>query len=244
MTLSTSISVWIEPNKALDGMALIDHLFNRLDGAYPNRWRAAFPNDRAIQNWRETWSDAFNEEGITPSEIKSALSNCRKMYEWPPSLTEFIKACRPVIDPSVAYHEAVAGVQARERGELGKWSCPAVYWASVKIGAHDLKNMSFSAIKTRWEAAFRDALINGNSDPVPMPVKALPAPEPLSREEASKRMQELSATDAVKTPTDKTDHKAWARKILQRIADKDKTITAVQAHYAKQALEIKAANAV
>jgi hypothetical protein len=60
------MNAWLSPQPALDNMTLIDLLFNRLDGLYPNRWRASFRNEHAIANWREAWADGFVSEGLTP----------------------------------------------------------------------------------------------------------------------------------------------------------------------------------
>lgn len=124
-TLSTSrLNAWLEPHPRLDGIAMIDHLFNKLDGLYPHRWRSAFANDQAIANWRETWADGFAEEGVTPEEIRRGLSQCRRRFDWPPSFAEFLSACRPPINPEAAYHEAVKQMRNRASG-ADAWSHPA-----------------------------------------------------------------------------------------------------------------------
>lgn len=90
-------------------MSLIDHLYNRLDGMYTSKWRAAFPSIESIENWKAAWSDAFIERRLSPEQIKRGLANCLDLYDWPPSLTEFIKACEqksrdeqitPIDDPA------------------------------------------------------------------------------------------------------------------------------------------------
>jgi hypothetical protein len=123
--LANRYSRWFEPVPALGDLALMDHLFNRLDGAYPHKWRSAFPNEQAIDNWKVSWCEAFDAEGIEPQDIKAGLKACRSQYDWPPSCAEFIKACRPSVDRMVAYYEAVIGLQVREKGEMGTWSHPA-----------------------------------------------------------------------------------------------------------------------
>jgi hypothetical protein len=74
----------------------MDHLFSKLGAMYPQRWANCFKTDAAIQDWRDTWAEAFDEERIQPHQVKAGISECRKLYDWPPSLTEFIKACRAV----------------------------------------------------------------------------------------------------------------------------------------------------
>lgn len=83
---------WKDVINAL-GISAIDHLFNRLDGMYTGKWRSAFHNEVAIANWKDVWAEALYERGITPQKAKRGLDNCIDLYSWPPSLSEFIKAC-------------------------------------------------------------------------------------------------------------------------------------------------------
>ena len=98
-SLSTSqpnnVSLWLQIHPTL-GVTMMDHLFNKLDAMYPGRWVACYKNETSVQNWRDTWAEAFDEERILPHQVKAGISECRKLYDWPPSLTEFIKACRSV----------------------------------------------------------------------------------------------------------------------------------------------------
>jgi hypothetical protein len=185
-----SRSAWLEIHPRL-GMSLMDHLWNRLDGAYPNRWRAAFANHQAVENWREAWAEAFAEDGIRPEEIRPAIAACRRVYDWPPSLAEFLKVCRPQADPRIEWAEAIESMRVRLRGIGGdEWSRPQVYWAAVAIGWHDLNSQSWESIKARWI----NALAHARSDPVPPFMVALPAPgqQSISAEDARKRIAHLA----------------------------------------------------
>lgn len=178
-TSSTSpLNAWLEPHPALDGVALIDHLFNRLDGLYPHRWRSAFANQHAIANWRQAWAEGLAEEGMTMAEIKRGLVACRRLFDWPPSFAEFVKACRPAIDYERAFIEAVEQMRRRETG-ADAWSMPAIYWAAVKLGS-DLSAHPFPAVKGRWRAALDDAIEGVRTGKLPAAVpqrrEALPAP--------------------------------------------------------------------
>lgn len=83
---------WFETIPAL-GVTAIDHLFNRLDGMYAGKWRQSFTHPDSIGNWRNAWAEGLFSRHITPQQVKRGLVNCVEMYAWPPSLTEFIKAC-------------------------------------------------------------------------------------------------------------------------------------------------------
>lgn len=188
-------SVWLEPHSRLDGMALIDHLFNRLDGLYPHRWRSAFANEQAIANWRAAWADGFEVEGITLAEVKTGLDACRRQFAWPPSFAEFVTACRPVLDAEAAYYEAVTQMQRREAGE-DTWSAPAIFWAARKIGL-DLLARPYATLKGRWAVALVEAMdsVRNGKLPAEIPARLVPLPAPgkttVPREVAVQRIAEM-----------------------------------------------------
>lgn len=227
---------WLCAHPKLNGISLMDHLFNRLNGMYASKWISNFRDDLAIENWKEAWAEAFDEDGLTPNDIAVGIKNCRRMFDWPPSLAEFVKACRPWTAPELAHQIAVTGMAARAKGEMGEWPHPAVYWTAVRIGAHDLLNMSYSGIKSRWEAAFTDVLSKDRWGPIPVPAVALPAPgkTTLDRAEADKRLEEVGAAAAFNS--DRFDHKSWAKKILE----KPKGRNAMSISMAKRALGVEA----
>lgn len=233
--------IWFQPHEILDGKSMMDHLYNRLDGAYPHKWRSNFPSPEAIDNWSTSWAEAFEDEGVKPTDIKVGLRACRTKYDWPPSCSEFIKACKPAVDSMVAYYEAVAGVQARGLGKPGVWSHPAIYWASVPL-SFDLGSLPFTQIKTRWERALAEQMDKGEWELIPEPMLALAdiGKTVLSKEKAEKLMREFKASDVVKKASDKTDHLRWAKNILRREKEKDKTLSVLQIRFARDALGAKA----
>ncbi len=229
-------SRWFEVHPAL-GISMVDHLFNRLDGAYPHKWRSAFSTQQAIDNWSESWVEAFEDEGITPGDIKAGLKACRSRYEWPPSCAEFIKACKPFADPMVAYHEAVAGLEARAKGEMGLWPHPAVYWAASLL-SRELQGQTYAQVKDRWAAALKGQLARTEWAEVPPPRLQIEAPGKgaLSKEAAAQMLHELDATGITKQFMDRTNHKAWAEKIMARLRIGDKTLQMIQINLAKEAM--------
>jgi hypothetical protein len=233
--LANPFNVWFEPHAILEGKSLMDHLYNRLDGAYPHKWRSNFPSQQAIDNWAVSWAEAFEDEKITPNDVKAGLKACRTRYDWPPSCAEFIKACKPVVDPMVAYYEAVAGVQARKAGEAGKWSHPAIFWAAMSM-SFDLGLQTFSQIKGRWEAALKEQMDKGEWAAIPAPMVALPAPgkADLSKEKAAKMLNQLGASDVLKP---KSDHKLWAKRILEAAKKPGHRMTPLQVQFATEAMK-------
>jgi hypothetical protein len=91
----TPSSQWLRIHPGL-GISLIDHLYNKLDAMYPLQWRRAHTNEASVQNWKETWADAFDKKGITREQIAVGISECLELYDWPPSLKQFLDACRTV----------------------------------------------------------------------------------------------------------------------------------------------------
>jgi hypothetical protein len=162
-TLSTQpFSKWFEVHPGL-GISMMDHLFNRLDGAYPHKWRSAFPNQQAIDNFCESWAEAFEEEGITPNDVKVGLKACRNTFDWPPSCAEFIKACKTVEKKEPAYVFALPAPKSelsREKAaqmlvELGaaevmKPKVDHKLWAKRIIKRSKQPMHGLSALQIRW----------------------------------------------------------------------------------------------
>lgn len=125
-----------------------------------------------------------------------------------------MRLCRPWMDPEAAFHEAVAGMAARKRGEKGGWSHPAIYHVAVAVGTHDLLNCGYAVLRSRWERAFRDELARGQWEAVPAPAPALPAPGGTlaTREDAAKAMAKMGAAGVVNSTG--RDPRRWARRIL------------------------------
>jgi len=191
-SLATSeVSFWTTEQSTFGGIAPIDHLFNRLDGIYVGKWRAAFSNDSSIKNWREAWSEAICEEKLTQVELKYGIRECKRLYDWPPSFTEFLKACRPTVCYETAFYESQNQLQRREKG-IDKWTDPAIFWAATSMTL-EIKNNNFHQIKGRWKAALDQARedVRDGTKPNQVPEKraelASPGKTTVSKEESEKR---------------------------------------------------------
>lgn len=219
-SLTQPDSPWFDVIPAL-GISSIDHLYNRLDGAYPGKWRNQFPDGQSIQNWRESWAEAFEDERLSFEEVRVGIRECRKLYGWPPSSAEFIKACRPSLDPLAAYHEAVAGLAARERGDAGSWTSLAIYWAAASM-AYDLKMQSYGQIKDRWQAALAAQTAKGQWEPIKEPDPQLgytpSAPSPAAADITRQMQAAWKREDAA------FDHLRWAKRTFERLQAGDRSI--------------------
>lgn len=186
-----AVIVWTDVNAKM-GISAIDHLFNRLTGIYGDRFRKGFPNEGAVKNWKDAWSDGLSSEGITLDEVRAGLSGILKTCDWPPTLPEFLRACRPSMDYEASFIEAVNGMQARRNGRNFHWSTPSVYWAAVQLGG-DLSAYPYTALKSRWRNAIDEAVRQDRKE-IPEPLEALPAPNKtyVNQEEARKRIASLA----------------------------------------------------
>ncbi len=124
--------------------AMFDKMFLDYGKKFTDQWGGTDPA-RLVAHW------AAEMASFTGPEIKRGLA-AMAGKDWPPTLPEFKKMCRPTVDPLVAYYEALAGVQERKKGEMGTWSHPAIFWAAMPL-AFDLGSQTYSQIKIRWEAA-------------------------------------------------------------------------------------------
>jgi hypothetical protein len=182
----------------------IEHVFSVMHCEYGKRfsdlWGGLDP-----QAMKQHWARRL--AGLTREELACGLRGLRGK-DWPPTLPEFIKLCRPPVDPARAYHEAVDGMVARvQRQEMGHWSHPAIFWAAVEVGSFDLLNQGYDKLKVRWEKALQAALDAGAWDPIPAPMLALPAPgrAATSNEEAKRQLAALKAELARRQQQDQAD---------------------------------------
>ena len=214
----------------------IERLFDKMLLSYgkkfTDQWMGADP-DKLIAHWADELA-TFSREEL--SRGYAAL----EARDWPPSLPEFKRMCRPPLDPMVAYYEAVNGVNARERGQKGEWSHPAIFWAAAGM-AYDLIHLTYTAIQARWERALKEQMEKGEWAAIPEVAVALPAPGKgrTDREQAEKMVAQYMAS--AKPAEGRDDHTRWIGKILERAKRKDVTLPAIALRMAREALNDKTA---
>ena len=208
--------------------AWIEKLFERMTALYGSKfadmWRGTDP-EQVKALWSQELGKLSREEVTKGAQALMTL-------EWPPSLPQFINLCRPKLDAQKAFTEALNGLMARDRGEVGVWSHPAVFWAAVRVGAFDIKNATYPQIKGRWESALGDELEKSQWPEIPKPVVSLP-PVKVSAEVAQKYLAKMQVH---KSESSQIDHKRWAKKIMERHEHGDKSLLPVQVSMAKAAL--------
>ncbi len=113
---------------------------------------------------RDEWGCALAD--FHPAEIERGLTACRSRV-FVPVLGEFLQLCRPALDPEAAWHEAAAGMAARERGEQGAWTHPAIYRAAQQM-QWELRTATHATQRKRWAAILARQLAAGWGD-IPPP---------------------------------------------------------------------------
>lgn len=219
-------------NALLD--AWVERIFMRLHGRFGNQFFDKFRagkldangNDVGIENAKRVWGEELG--GFSVEEIKTGLA---ARFAYPPSLDEFMLACRPKSNAKAEWAEAVEQMRIRlEAQGRDRWSRPQVYWAALDIGWHDLNLLSWDSIRARWEAA----LAKARSDAIPVYREALPKPgaATISRDEAQKRVAEIARQTGIKPGT---PNKEWAEKIFARWAAGDE-VADIVIDFAERAL--------
>ncbi|SUW10789.1 hypothetical protein [Bordetella bronchiseptica] len=195
---------------------------------FGQQWQGLTPREL-----KDSWDQKLT--GMTEAEIRAGLVACLSR-DWPPTVPEFLRMCRPWMSPEVAYHEAVHGMSCRRRGEMGNWSHPAIYWAAVATGTHDLLNSTYGSIKQRWEKSFSDELSKGNWSDIPPVRSALPAPGQTmaTKAEAAAALQRMGAAKAFDESG--RNPKRWIDKWQQRIKNGERPSPAI-AEMLKRAME-------
>lgn len=208
----------------------IDALFAKMASIYGNKFLEMWRNVD-MNSVKTTWAQELGK--LSRDELAKGAS-ALITQEWCPTLPQFIKLCRTEIDPLQAYYEALNGVVARESGQVGEWSHPAIFWAMVAVGAFDIKNQTYSNIKARWEKCLDEQIARGQWAAIPTPAIGLPAPSKKSEKEVAEKY--LAETQVIKHDSEKIDHKQWAKKIMERQRKGDKTLLPIQVQFAREAL--------
>ncbi len=151
--------------------AWIDRLFARFEGMYGAKFAAAWQNCD-LRNVKAVWAEDLG--GYSGQEIAAGIAKCREL-DWPPTLPEFLKACRPPIDYHAALLEAIEQM-ARRDSNRDQWSHPAIFWAATRIGAFDLSRMTAKELEPRWRKEFGEQMALWQWPEIPVRREALPAP--------------------------------------------------------------------
>lgn len=184
----------------------VERLFSRFSAMYGSKFADLWRGTN-IDHVKALWAEELG--GFGGDEIKRGVDAC-KTRDWPPTLPEFLKLCRPPIDSERAFAEAVEQMARREQGR-DSWSHPAIYWTAVEVGAFDLKHKTWREMQHQWGNALAKQLAKGEWPEVPERREALPAPGqcmPDAERLAENLAKAGAATDVKKAAVDGLE---WAR---------------------------------
>lgn len=139
--------------------------------------------------------------------------------EWPASLPEFIKLCKPPIDAEVAYYEALEQGLAREEGRQNTWSSPAIFWAWRTIGGFEFRSQSFVNLKGRWSKILGEEVAKGTWPPIPETALQLGVnmkSTDISARGVAELEKEIHRFQS-KSLDPNVDHLYWAKEIVRKI---------------------------
>lgn len=171
-------------------MAWIERLFARLSSFYGSKfadlWRGC-----DLESVKQTWSDEL--AGYSGDEIARGIEGC-KGKDWPPTLPEFLKLCRPQLDLHALMLVAIREMSNRRNRMPENWPDCRTFWAAQRIGSHDMLSTKPEQLQKRFELAWFEAHADKDK-PIPQPsdANALPAPgkTTISAEEAKQRASQI-----------------------------------------------------
>lgn len=149
----------------------IERLFRRFEAMYGARFADAW-RGCDLRNVKSVWAEQLGQ--YSREELATGALKCMER-DWPPTLPEFLKLCRPPWDYQAALLEAIEQTVRRRQGR-DFWSHPAIYWAAVKVGEFNLLSRTVKELDTEWRKAFSEQLSRGQWEEIPARLAALPAP--------------------------------------------------------------------
>lgn len=215
--------------------------------ALPRQWMqrlfdrmAAMYGAKFAEQWRSldqatmlaTWSQAL--AGYSAEEIRRGLDACL-MRDWPPTLPEFLKLCRPPMDPVRLWYEAQQAAKERDEGKPGAWPAPFVFHAYRDM-AWEVRSGEYAKHGERWRLALdraKAAVERGElPNEVPLPAERLPEPAPLTRAQAAERAKAINVQIPARP---RGIDLAWAYALRER-HERGERLTMTQIEMYRQAL--------
>ena len=80
----------------------IHKLFLRFAAIYGHVWKGLYKSDEFLAFTKNEWLDALKE--FDDSSIDKALLNCRSQWEYPPSLPQFMEACKRIASKDKGFY--------------------------------------------------------------------------------------------------------------------------------------------
>lgn len=211
----------------------VESLFKRMEACYGNRFLDMWAN-ADLKVVKGVWAEQMGL--LSADELRRGVA-ALMTRDWPPTLPEFIKLCRPGLDPAVAFAEAQAQGRMRTEGRPNVWSHPAIYWAYQRIGAFEFQTQNYQVLRTRWERALEAEISKSTWDPIPeMPLR-LAVDKGSSVDAAKQKLNVMKVVTGIdKSKKQNFDHLAWARRAVERCATGDRRVPSYTLAAAREAL--------
>lgn len=229
---NSSTSTQLNPVLREVVQGIFDEMLVTYGKRFVDTWSAADP-DKLVDHW------TMKLAGFTRGEIKRGVA-ALESRDWPPTLVEFKKMCRPSIDPEVAYYEAYEQGIARDSGKPNHWSSKAIFWAWRAVGANVFREQSYTQLKTRWERALADQLAKPELPDIPEMVLAIGVD--IQTTEINSKIKaeiEKQLAEVNKKPESRIDHLRWAKLVVKRVAQGDRGLPMYTVKSAYEALKIQ-----
>ena len=176
--------------------------------------------------------------GFQQHEIRRGLDRVSDYASrgFAPTLPEFKQFCRPCLDAEFAWHEAQEGLMAREQGEHGAWTHPAVFFAASSM-AREVRSGDWARHRTRWTRTLARELEQGFGRQIPKPAMQLEhTPAPAVPPPAAV-LHQLAMLRRLKEPTEK----AAAPADVDRAAEDERLLREAREYAAAAAAKGKGA---
>lgn len=164
-------------NNPIPNSSLMDLVFEQLDVSYPHKWRSAYPAVADREMWLTVWAERFALERIDNDRIKLALNQVERIKTgFVPTLDEFVRASRPVVDHAAAYAYALR--QWKKRFDLktkDDWDAHNLAYVKGRAlwaAACDMQDAmdaqkEYNKIKLNWILVLDEMLARDDLPPVP-----------------------------------------------------------------------------
>lgn len=200
----------------------VEHILKEMMFMYGKRFEQQWGN-QVFPDMVAYWEKKL--AGYSRDELRRGFKALETL-KYPPTLPEFMQLCRPSIDKTKAYYEAVKGVQERRFGRKGEWSHPAIFWTAASM-TYELLNHTYQQVKPHFEKKLEQELSRTSWQAIPPVSESLPEPK-IDREKGRKEAEKVLKRvgfEAKKSDSGNTD---WIHYNLKRIKEGWKPTMAVR----------------
>ncbi len=230
------VYVHLLANRDAPNSSPMDAVFESLDVMYPHQWRAAYPTMADRQIWATVWAERFADEMLTADQIKLALRQIDKVATrgFIPSLADFIRATKPLLNYEGAYNLALRQwIERYTPSGKEEWSNPKlapitdrIIFAAVSLMQPEVEaGTPYAKIKNRWNDLIDELLETPDLPAIPQAhhKRITNQIEPASREFALSKISELKKLFGSVTDP-KTDRNEKYQAMMDEIRNRQRNL--------------------